>query len=725
MSRTRIKVGLRFKLFEKIYRIAAILHDGSLRVIGETFHEELIFTQSHLAKELNSGNLVFEVQERNSIKNNNEVVFESIIDDSVYEQYKDEAIFKFNVIKPFVINENSCKSRKDITEWVKNVNSLENNKPLLQEMFESTYFSKVSVSSVYRWIKHFQQSDRDISSLIPRYVNCGGPGKHRLHPCVTEIIQEEMDNFSKLRLPIVDLYDRISDRIDDFNEFSNEKLKKPSYETITRHLKSLSAYETLLNQIGKRSADNEFEQVNGGVKVKNPFERVEIDGTPLDLIVTDESGEPLGRPTFILAIDKLTRYPAGFSLSFGYESWQDVMLCIRHIIMDKSYVKDKYPNIENEWLAFGVPETIVVDNGLGFKNNSMKDACLQLGIDLQFCPPRTPQWKGSIERFFKTVSTKLIHKLPGTTRSNPSELGDNENPSKDACITLTTLVMLLHEWVIDKYAQKIHKSICEKPAELWKSEVSQHPVAWPNNINELVILLGKIERRKLKKTGIELMWLHYNSRDLNNLFKKIALKNIKNDLNFKIKYDPYNINNIYIFDHLIDKVWIKVPSTCPSYTENLSECEHKLACKRLHSKAKCVTIEGLTREYNKIKKELNESEIFSKRQVAKVKGYNSSTIISSSNSVDDSNDVYDKSANNQYKNSISDIGTLYNDDSNSVIVPEENIKVSTNLDEKKSSRKMKKANKKNLNEDISRDKIDEFDLDNVDLSEFRVFHIKE
>lgn len=711
MGSIRLKTGLRFKLYEQIYRIASILQGGNVRAIGETFNEEKIFTQKGLIKELSNGNLKFEIYDRNNKTNSSELVLESSIDDSEFEKYRDEAIFKFNVIKPFVYSENLCRAKKDIINRVKQINSLGNNAAELLDMFGSSYFNKVSVASVYRWIREFENSNRDIRSLVPRYMNCGGGGKQRLHNIVIEFLKDEIENYylTSIRPSAIDLYERVKARIDNFNEFSDEKIETPSYVTITRYVRDLSEYEATVKRIGKRTADNKFYQVKGRIEVTYPFERVEIDGTPLDLIVTDENGEPIGKPTFILAIDKLTRYPAGFSLSFGDEGWQDVMLCIRHILMDKSYVKEKYPKVKNEWLSFGIPETIVVDNGLGFKNNAMIDACYQLGINLQFCPPRVPQWKGSIERFFKTVNTKVIHKLSGTTRSRASELGDDESPFKEACVSLTNLVELLHEWMIDKYSERVHKGTCEKPAELWKSETIQHPVSWPNDVNDTIILLGKVEYRQISRTGIKLMWLQYNSNELNKLYKKFSIKNIKNDLNFKVKYDPYNLDKIYVFDHLVDKIWIEVPSVWPKYTKNLTEWEHKLVCKELYDKAGTVTIEGLIREINKIKKKIDDGVGFSKRQTAKVKGYNSSKIILNKNdSLEDDIKHSSDNCSQECQDAISDIGTVYDDNANEVASVE---------------KKIEKSNIKNKKSKSSKDKKEKDEFDCNDSNEFEVLHL--
>lgn len=109
----------------------------------------------------------------------------------------------------------------------------------------------------------------------------------------------------------------------------------------------------------------------------------------LDLFLVDEDDRlPIGRPYLTFAIDKKSRYPLGFYIGFTPPSFSNVMECIYHAIIPKTYLKEIYPNLEEEWLAYGVPETLYVDNGKEFRSKSMEDICIQLGINLQFARPR-------------------------------------------------------------------------------------------------------------------------------------------------------------------------------------------------------------------------------------------------------------------------------------------------------------------------------------------------
>ena len=46
------------------------------------------------------------------------------------------------------------------------------------------------------------------------------------------------------------------------------------------------------------------------------------------------------------------------------------MQCMSHAIVTKDYLKADYPNVENDWDTYGLPEVIVDDNGKEFYSNS-------------------------------------------------------------------------------------------------------------------------------------------------------------------------------------------------------------------------------------------------------------------------------------------------------------------------------------------------------------------
>lgn len=63
----------------------------------------------------------------------------------------------------------------------------------------------------------------------------------------------------------------------------------------------------------------------------------------------------------------------------------------------------------------GLPVKLYVDNGSAFRSRHLEYTCASLGISLIHARPYTPQGKGKIERFFKSVRTRFLPGFKGTT----------------------------------------------------------------------------------------------------------------------------------------------------------------------------------------------------------------------------------------------------------------------------------------------------------------------
>lgn len=621
MFPVHIKPGVRFKLNDEIFTILKRLPDLKIEAEDEKFRETKIFTYIEMIKYLSDGQLKFECVGKN-LENTPLMKTSFFIENLDDSKYKEFAIFKYEVLRP-IIETPVNQRRTAILSRVTEVNSWSDN-PLKSKnnLNGCTYYQTISRANVYRWLKDYLDSKGDIRSLFPSYHSCGGKGKIRIDPLVRDFIMESINDVYKQsqRITIKELWFAIINKISDYNRFTTNKLEYPSYSSIVRYITGIPEYELVAKRVGKKTAENKFAEVGDGIKVSRPLERVEIDHTPIDVIIVDENGTPLGRPYLILAIDKFSRLPLGFSIGVSNGvGWGEVMQCIKHIMSDKSYIKEIYPFIENKWIGFGLPRNIVVDNGLEFKNNPMRDASYQLGFIIQFCPPRTPQWKGSIERFFGTANTSLFHNMPGTTRSNPTKLGDDENPSKSAKLNFSTFIALVHKWIVDVYSQDVNKGAGGIPAQIWEKAIEEYPIPWPNSISETAILLGRVARRKITRRGVEMLSLYYNSNELNKVLMQFTKENGGFDEDFLVKYDPQNIGEAYVYDHIITKRWIKAPCTNASYAMNLSEWEHKEMRAYAKKEFGTIDVESLAKAKHFIRKMIENGIGYTEKEIARAK----------------------------------------------------------------------------------------------------------
>ena len=66
--------------------------------------------------------------------------------------------------------------------------------------------------------------------------------------------------------------------------------------------------------------------------------------------------------------------------------------------------------LEQEYIPrFSIPEIVICDNGLEFKNNILEPYLMSLGIDVHHSTPHHPQTNVKIERFHKPLKEKLVN----------------------------------------------------------------------------------------------------------------------------------------------------------------------------------------------------------------------------------------------------------------------------------------------------------------------------
>jgi len=431
----------------------------------------------------------------------------------------------------------------------------------------------VSAAAIYRWMGDYVRSGHDLRALIPAVHERGGQQRSRLRSeteaLAEMVIQDKYKVYEKVTLD--DVRYELAVRVAEENQVRppSDQLRMPSRATLARRIETSKAYQDHQNQ-REQNAIRQADIQCGQTPYPNlPLERVEIDHTRSDLVVIDDRDNlPLGRLTLTYCLDTATRYPLGYYLGFEPPSYLTVMECLHHAIQPKSDVRKQY-GTEHEWLAYGIPTTLVIDNGKEFIGHDLEDGCLLLGIVLQYTPVRTPQFKAGVERMFGSLNTMFFHTLPGTTFSNPGERG-SYNSVGQACVYLSEVDKMMNIFLVDIYAERFHHGLNGIPARRWEEKV-QHGFApaLPPSAEELSILLGRTTTRAIHRYGIEFASLRYNCDDL------LTLRTRLKGQPAKIKYHPADLNYLYVFD-IFEQQYIRVPALDQEYTQGLSIWKHRV-----------------------------------------------------------------------------------------------------------------------------------------------------
>ena len=590
MSAHRFSYGTRFRWQEITYEVIQILSTDQV-LLGDILRETTrVAKMSELVQALFDGALCFVIDGKQAkTGSEGEVPVENEYLDlgDCPQELVATARYRFEVIQPLL--DKKGRTRADVAARVKEVRAT-------NEGEEASLRCAVSVASVYRWLGDYLRSGCDLRALIPAVHKRGGKDTPRTSPEVESLIDAVIRDKYHVRevVTVEDLWVELAVRVAEENRVRppNDQIEMPSKSTVVRRSRDLRVRATKARQ-GARAAKRETTQYGKTPYPNLPLERVEIDHTRSDLIVIDDRDSlPLGRLTLTYCLETASRYPLGYYLGFEPPSYLSAMECLHHAICPKGDASERY-GTENEWLAYGIPGTLMVDNGKEFIGHDLDDACLLLGIVLQRAPVQTPHFKAGVERMFGSLNTTLFHTLPGTTFSNPQQRGDYVS-AEQACVYLSEVDKILHIFLLDIYAQRFHRGLNGVPARRWE-ELTQHGFSppLPPNAQELSILLGRTVSRVVHAYGIDFMSLRYNCRELLPL--RTRLKGEK----AKIKYHPADLSYLHVYDSFEGR-YIHVPALDQEYTQNLSLWKHRVIRRAVLNEQDKVDIVALGRAKRKI-----------------------------------------------------------------------------------------------------------------------------
>lgn len=455
-----------------------------------------------------------------------------------------------------------------------------------------------SARTFYRWLSKTQFASDGFERYIPRWNGCGGRGKSRQAPEVLELMEEVMTNdyMNTSKRTIGACHDLLAAKINKLNLMrpQSAQLNVPCRNTFELWIKTNShAYEVYATRNSKRAADQKFITSKKNTEDWKFMQCVEVDHTPIDVMVTDENQKTvLGRPRLTLMIEWKTRCCVGFTIGFEGTSTQTVLECVKVAVKNKSEFKKKYPSVKNDWACWGMPQYLKLDNGPEFHSSTFCVSMAELGIDLIYCPRKKAWFKGRVERAIKTVNHELIATLPGATFTQFYNRLTGNDPSKYAVIDVKNLEEIVYTWIVDKYHQTYQKKIKSTPHDAWKRHFDLSVVALPGDPDQLNIICSELQTKKLQHYGIEMLEERtFNSTELGELRRR---KQFDKTINVMVRYNPQKFDLVWVYDE--DKAhWIEVVNSNPE-TRNLTHFQMSMVNKLRNE------------EYKKSKQQISISE---------------------------------------------------------------------------------------------------------------------
>lgn len=423
----------------------------------------------------------------------------------------------------------------------------------------------ISTSSAYRQLQKFKENDGDPLCLLRKKRD----DTYRFSSQTESLIQQAINGYlSREKKSVADVYRDLQllvykKRKENKAQGIDEEVEMPHINTLRFRISRLTAAEVDSKREGKKGKEKYRPILGQFPQLQKPLEIVQIDHTPLDvMVVDDENRLAIGRPIITLAIDVFSRMVVGFFITFESPSSLSVGCCLTHAILDKKAWLLEH-GVEGEWPAYGLMDTIHTDNGKEFHGNMLKRACQKYKINLTKRPVGTPRYGPHVERAFKTYNEGGLHALPGSTKSNTQQRGEYKS-EKEAVLTLKELQTWFTEYIVNVYHKELQSELGMSPLDKYKlgilGDANTLGRGLPPKVeNELTLRIDFLpfEHRSVQKYGVKISGVNY----FHDLLRKWMVqpdKTRKGSRRFIIRYDPRDMRKVYFYDPDIEG-YIEVP----------------------------------------------------------------------------------------------------------------------------------------------------------------------
>ena len=445
--------------------------------------------------------------------------------------------------------------------------------------------SGATKQTIYRWFRRYWQLGMCKNTLNGQYNRCGGLGK-------TKKIGDKKLGAPRTRTPGDGI--NVDDNIKAIFRVAIEKclLNEKQYEfdyaynqvliafgvplpCKPEHLldvpterqfryfynKEYSPLEVTRKRKGEINYQKDFRPVlsSSTTEVSGPGSRYQIDATIADvyLVSADDRNKVIGRPTLYFVVDVFSRAIVGMYVGLENASWVSAMEALSNTVLDKvEYCKQFDIEITKEmWPTVGLPESIIGDRGeiLGRHIEVLSKA---FNVNIENTPPYRADWKGIVERYFKTVQVKMKPFVEGyVTKEAIGKKRHGKDYRQDSTHTLKEFTQMMikivifynNEHTLSEYDpdKDLPNDLPYNPLDLWEWGIQYRTgrLRRPSPNIVKVNLLPHTEATVTEK-GLKLFNCYYTCKEA--LDWGWFEGNYKGPKKVTVAYDLYSANIIYL-----------------------------------------------------------------------------------------------------------------------------------------------------------------------------------
>lgn len=447
---------------------------------------------------------------------------------------------------------------------------------------------KPSTSAVMRWARQLHEAQGYAGALLDGRAT--RKATRRIAPAMEQVVTKTIQSVYLTRSRNSLVYTQAVIHAEAEKLVRAGKLSasqaRISRATLSRRIAEVDRYRVIEARHGSARARMVCRTSMDGAAAEYPLQRVEVDHTPLNwIVVCDRTGLPLGRPMLSALVDAYSNYVLGFYVSFYGAGLTSVSGALRCAIRPKDDITQGL-SLSNRWLAEGIPDRLMLDNGREFHSPVFQLMGWELGMDFTYCRVRTPWLKPHVERFFSTLDTITLAK--GRIHKRMANVVEID-PVQGAAVMFSDFVKGIVQFVVDVHPFQINERKLARPYDLFVDGMERRPpVHFPRDMEALRMVAALAKERTVGPGGVEIAGLPFGGPELLDMRKRHGER-------FKalVKMDPDDIGRVWIQDPRT-KEWVVSDCRWHSYAAGLSWNQHltirKFARQELHN---CSAVEYL------------------------------------------------------------------------------------------------------------------------------------
>jgi transposase InsO family protein len=414
-----------------------------------------------------------------------------------------------------------------------------------------------------------------------------GRADARLVAAIRDALESETDTSTGTRSRLMR---RVVERLDE--EHGPGVVPVPGKTTFYKVIEVLAAgRHSFGSAVTRRQTANRPQGVFTPSFAARPGEQVQIDSTPIDVLVLLDNGTP-ARADLTIVVDVATRTICAAVLRpVGTKAVDASLLLARMLVPEPMrpgwsealrmsasvlpHARLLEVDARMELAAAKpviVPDTITIDGGKVFVSETFTRACGRLGISVQLARPRTPTDKAIVEATFGAINTLFCQHVASYTGSNPTLRGTDAT----GAWTLPELQELLDEWVLAGWQPRPHDALRDpfqprrmlSPNEKYASLVAAAGYLPLPLAGEDYLELLPVAWRQINAYGIKIDYRTYDCAELGPLRQQHSGVSGRRGL-WGVHYDPYDLSRVFVRtpDGWVTVPWTHLPMVSAPFAE--------------------------------------------------------------------------------------------------------------------------------------------------------------